>query len=59
MNGSMENTTSRAGVVCIKTNGASLAIPGTGLMQMEPNGRKKAGSSMIKIIIIWIKMEKC
>lgn len=42
-----------------KTNGASPAIPGTGLMQMEPNGRKKAGSSMIKIIIIWIKMEKC
>ena len=24
-----------------KTNGASPAISGTGLMQMEPNGRKK------------------
>ena len=59
MNGSIENTTSRAGVVCIKTNGASPAIPCTGLMQMEPTGSNKDGTSMIKILIIWIKMEKC
>ena len=42
-----------------KTNGASPAIPGTGFNADGTKRTQKAGSSMIKIIIIWIKMEKC